>query len=168
LLTPRPKRHNYVMGRERGEQPTPDLFSTSSVRDASPPPNPRPTEPPADTSSQRHVLPKNLRHAVRQLSDGELDELFEVAFDETKRRGRLPWSIGAESTSSRRPSDLQAKRKAVRQRNADITEVPLARGQVNAVRAAFEAGITPSRIARQFGISQSNVQKALASDESKR
>jgi len=151
------------MGRDPAKQPTPDLFSTGSVRDASPPPKPRPTEPAADTSSQRHVLPKNLRHAVKQLSDGELDELFEVAFDETKRRGRLPWSIGAESTSSRRPSDLLTKRKAVRQRKVDITEVPLTRGQVNAVRAAFKAGITPSRIARQFGISQSNVRKALAS-----
>ena len=156
------------MGRDPAEQPTSDLFSTDSVRDASPPPNPRPTEPPADTSSQRHVLPKNLRHAVKQLSDGELDELFEAAFDETRRRGRLPWSIGAESTSSRRPSDLLTKRKAVRQRKVDITEVLLTRGQVNAVRAAFKAGITPSRIARQFGISQSNVRKALASDESKK
>ena len=156
------------MGRDPAKQPTPDLFSTGSVRDASPPPKPRPTEPAADTSSQRHVLPKNLRHAVKQLSDGELDELFEVAFDETKRRGRLPWSIGAESTSSRRPSDLLTKRKAVRQRKADITEVLLTRGQVNAVRAAFKAGITPSRIARQFGISQPNVRKALASDESKK
>jgi len=156
------------MGRDPAKQPTRDLFSTGSVRDASPPPKPRPTEPAADTSSQRHVLPKNLRHAVKQLSDGELDELFEVAFDETKRRGRLPWSIGAESTSSRRPSDLLTKRKAVRQRKADITEVLLTRGQVNAVRAAFKAGITPSRIARQFGISQSNVRKALASDESKK
>jgi len=156
------------MGRDPAEQPTPDLFSTGSVRNASPPPKPRPTEPAADTSSQRHVLPKNLRHAVKQLSDGELDELFEVAYDETRRRGRLPSSIGAESTSSRRPSDLLTKRRAVRQRKVDITEVLLTRGQVNAVRAAFKAGITPSRIARQFGISQSNVRKALASDESKK
>jgi transposase-like protein len=43
--------------------------------------------------------------------------------------------------------------------------VPLPRGQVNAVRAAFKAGITPARIARQFGLSQSNVRKALATDE---
>jgi DNA invertase Pin-like site-specific DNA recombinase len=40
----------------------------------------------------------------------------------------------------------------------------LTRGQVNAVRAAFKAGIKPSRIARQFGISQSDVKKVLASD----
>jgi predicted DNA binding protein len=49
----------------------------------------------------------------------------------------------------------------------DITKVSLTQGQVNAVRAAFKAGITPSRIARQFGISQSDVRKALASDSSK-
>jgi predicted DNA binding protein len=42
--------------------------------------------------------------------------------------------------------------------------VALTRGQVNAVRAAFKAGITPSRIARQFGISQSDVRKVLASE----
>jgi quercetin dioxygenase-like cupin family protein len=33
---------------------------------------------------------------------------------------------------------------------------PLTRGQVNAVRAAFKAGVTPSRIARQFGLSHSD------------
>jgi len=31
--------------------------------------------------------------------------------------------------------------------------------QVNAVRATFKAGITPSHIARQVGISQSDVRK---------
>jgi DNA invertase Pin-like site-specific DNA recombinase len=41
-------------------------------------------------------------------------------------------------------------------------------GKLNAVRAAFKAGVTPSRIARQFGISQSDVRKALASYEAKR
>jgi len=160
------------MGRNPAEQP-PDLFSTGSVRDASPPAKPRPPEPPADTSPQRHVLPKNLRHAIKHLSDGELDELFEVAFDETKRRGRLPWSIGQESTqASRRSSDLLPQRsfaadKAIRQRKADVTEKQLTRGQINAVRAAFKASVTPSRIARQFGITHSQVRKALSTNEPK-
>jgi DNA-binding transcriptional regulator LsrR (DeoR family) len=39
----------------------------------------------------------------------------------------------------------------------------LTRGQVNAVHAAFKAGIKPSVIARQFGISQSDVRKVLTS-----
>jgi hypothetical protein len=61
------------------------------------------------------------------------------------------------------PSPATEKR-----RHVNIAEIPLTRGQVNAVRAAFKAGVTPSRIARQFGISQSNVRKALASDEPNR
>jgi hypothetical protein len=44
----------------------------------------------------------------------------------------------------------------------------LTRGQINAIRAAFKAGIKPSMIARQFGISQSDVRKALATDASGR
>jgi hypothetical protein len=40
--------------------------------------------------------------------------------------------------------------------------------QVNAVRAAFKAGVPPSKIARHLRISQSNVRKALASDEPRR
>jgi predicted DNA-binding protein (UPF0251 family) len=161
------------MGRDRAEQGALDLFSTDMVRGASSSAI-KPTvaaQPVADTSTQRHVLPKNLRHALTQLSDEELDELCEVAVDEAKRRRRLRWSTGAESTrSSRRPSRSMANRaastdKTPRRRQVSIAEVLLTRGQVNAVRAAFRAGITPSRIARQFGISQANVRKALASDE---
>jgi predicted DNA-binding protein (UPF0251 family) len=160
------------MGREPAEQGAPDLFSTDMVRDASSFAT-KPTaaaSPVADTSTQRHVLPKNLRHAVAQLSNEELDELCEVAVDEAKRRRRLLWSIGAESTPlSRRLANRAASTdKTPRRRKARPAEVSLTLGQVNAVRAAFKAGITPSRIARQFGISQANVRKALASDESVR
>ena len=35
------------------------------------------------------------------------------------------------------------------------------RGQMNAVYAAFKAGIKPSQIARQFGIARSDVHKVL-------
>ena len=47
-------------------------------------------------------------------------------------------------------------------------EVLLTRGQLNAVRSAFKAGITLSRIARQFGIPLSDVRKAWRRDETKR
>jgi hypothetical protein len=121
------------------------------------------TEP----ASQRHVLPKNLRHAISQLGDRELDELFEAAFDEAKRRGRLPRSARTDVTpSALRSSELTTKRLAPtdKRRKAEIAEIPLTRGQMNAIRASFKAGITPSRIARQFGVSQSDVRKALATD----
>ena len=73
--------------------------------------------------------------------------------------------------SSRRPPDLLTKRSSAtdksKRRQMDVAEVTLTGGQVNAVRSAFKAGITPSRIARQFGLTQSSVRKALASDEPK-
>ncbi len=160
------------MGRDNTEQAPSDLFSTDVVRDASAPPTKPPaTQAAANTSPQRHILPRNLRHAVSQLSDGELDELFEAALDEAKRRGRLPRNVETDlAPASRSPSQSVTKRSPPidKRRKVEIAEVPLTRGQLNAVRAAFKAGITPSRIARQFGISQSNVRKALAWDESKR
>jgi hypothetical protein len=105
------------------------------------------------------------------LSDEELDQLFKATFDEAKRRGRLPPSVGADYTPSpRRPTDLTTKRvpRTHDRKKVDFSEITLTRGQVNAVRSAFKAGVTPSRIARQFGLSQSSVRKALASDELKR
>jgi hypothetical protein len=161
------------MGRDPAKQAAPDLVSAQPVRDATAPPT-KPISTTAtipDPASPRHVLPKNLPQAVKQLSDDELDRLLKVAFDEAKRRGRLTSSVSADFTpSSRLTTDLATKRapRTADQRKVDMGEIMLTRGQVNAVRSAFKAGVTPSRIARQFGISQANVRKALASDERKR
>jgi hypothetical protein len=159
------------MGRDPAEPAIPGLLSTDGVKAAVPSSATVDAAKEAtEAASQRHILPENLRHAISQLSDGELDELFEAAFDETKRRGRLPPSFKTEMPSSAlRPSELTTKRLAPtgKRRQVDIAEVPLTRGQVNATRASFKAGITPSRIARQFGVSQSDVRKALATDPSK-
>ena len=156
------------MGRDRGQQTSPDLFSTAAAGDASPPPSPPAPESTAEPAPQRHVLPKNLREAVKHLNDDELDLLHAATLEEMQRRGRLPPSVAADlEQSSRPPLDLPTKRFSKR-RPVDIVEASLTRGQVNAVRSAFKAGITPARIARQFGISQSNVRKALATDEPKR
>lgn len=147
------------MGRNHGEQATPDLFSTETVRDASPLPI-KPiaaAQPTADASSHRHVLPKNLRKAVKHLSDGELDLLHAATLEEMGRRVRFP------------PTDQTTKRSSGTDRSShgphvEVGTVSLTRGKINAVRAAFKAGIKPSVIARQFGISQSDVRKVLASD----
>ena len=156
------------MGRQPGEQISPDLFSGAEARDASPSPSPPAEAATAQPAPQRHVLPKDLRKAVKHLSDGELDLLHAATLEEMKRRGRLPPSVGADSEQSSRPPLKLPTKRFSKRRPVDTAEVSLTRGQVNAVRSAFKAGITPARIARQFGISQSNVRKALSTDESKR
>ena len=137
-----------TMGRDRGEQATPDLFSTQTVGDGtSSPIGPIPaTQPTADASSQRHVLPKNLRTAVKHLSDAELDLLHAATLEEMGRRGRLPSTDQTTNRSSRRDKSSSG-------RQVEPAQLSLTRGQINAVRAAFKAGIKPRLIARQFGIS---------------
>ena len=147
-----------AMRRHRSQPATPDLFSTEVVRGRSLPQVSAATTA-ADRISQRHVLPKDLSTAVKHLTDTELDLLIAASVEEAKRRGRLPSSAKPSPPAEpERPSSSKDKRRA------ELTTISLTRGQVNAVRASFNAGITPSRIARQFGISQSDVRKVLASD----
>jgi hypothetical protein len=92
-----------------------------------------------------------LANAVRHLNDQELDQLLSAVIAEQKRRGK------------KLPAEMS------RQQRVDVvTAVPLTQGKLNAIRAAFKAGVTASRIARQFGISLSDVREALASDVAKR
>jgi hypothetical protein len=160
------------MGRSPAEPGLPDFFSTDGVKAAVPSPPPvNTTKEATEAASQRHVLPKNLRHAISQLSDGELDELFAAAFDEAKRRGRLNPSVSADTTPpALRPSELTTKRlpPTAKRRQVDIAEVSLTGGQVKAIRAAFKAGITPSRFARQFALFyHSSAYRALTKNAAK-
>jgi predicted DNA binding protein len=134
-----------AMGRDRTQQTTSDLFSTASFRETS-----SPAKQVSSAPERRHVLPRDLPSAVKHLDDEELDRLLAAALAEARRRGRCSF-----------PTDKPSP-----QRQPDAVAVSLTRGQVNAVRAAFKAGITLSRIARQFGLSQSDVRKALATDAS--
>jgi hypothetical protein len=168
-------RHADAMGRNPAEQPTPDLFPTSTVRNTSAPTTLPAAEARTVTEPQRHVLPKNLPNAIKHLSDGELDFLHAATLEEMKRRGRMPLGVQTDLQSLRHRFDVRPKLMKIKtppankRQHVDIAEAPpLTQGKLNAVRAAFKAGVTPSRIAKQFGISQSDVRKALASDERKR
>jgi hypothetical protein len=130
-----------TMGRDRT---TSDQFSMASSGEPSPP-----TKKVLPAQERRHLLPKDLPNALQHLNDEELDRLLTAAVAEAKRRGRsLP----------------SAQLSGTRQRGEGTAS--LTRGQLNAVRAAFKAGVTPARIARQFGLSHSDVRKALASEAS--
>ena len=156
-------RHDHRMERDRTGPATPDLFSTNLVQDGSPPTRRvSAAEAAADAAAKRHVLPKDLPNAVKYLTDTELDLLITTSVQEAKRRGRLlPTWPTAKDASVQKQSPSRDKGQA------EVVKSSLTRGQVSAVRAATKAGIKPSQIARQFGISQSDVRKVLASDTAK-
>ena len=156
-------------------QPVPDLFSVAADHERHRGPAHLTSVQPsaavvstADKSAPRYVLPSNLSNALQQLDDLELDRLVAASRHELRRRGRSitstpetrPTTAPGEGAS--KPSiakDQLSKRQQLRQPNRKLTQ-----GQMNAVLASFKAGIAPSRIARQFGISQSDVRKVLASE----
>ena len=104
--------------------------------------------------SQRHFLPEDLAGALKRLDDVEIDALLAAVTTEAERRGRRPPSPAKEKPV--------ANAKPQRRQTAEYGGGSLTTGKLNAVRAAFKAGVKPSAIARQFGISQSDVRKALA------
>ena len=69
-------RHVDAMGREPAERTAPDLFPTAT---ASASPLPKAT---TESEPQRYVLPKNLRSAVKHLSDHELDLMHAATVEE--------------------------------------------------------------------------------------
>ena len=103
-------------------------------------------------TASRHVLPNDLPAAVKHLEDQELEQLLEAVVAERLRRGMK--SPVLEKTPS--------------QQTVNASAFSLNLGKLNAVRAAFKAGVTPSKIAKEFGISQADVRKVIASEGLKR
>jgi hypothetical protein len=136
---------NVFMGSGSSQETAPDLFSTpTNPGDASA----SPLSPPTTAETHRYLLPKDLPQALKALSDQELDQLSAAVSIEQQRRGK------------RLPSNENAPA-----RRLEEASTPLSTGKMNAIRAAFKAGLKPSQIARQFRISQADVRKALAGDK---
>jgi hypothetical protein len=93
--------------------------------------------------SSRHILPRDLDAAIKHLDDRELERLILAALQERDRR-KLP-----------------VPEKSERKSRTETATAALPQGKLNAIRAAFKAGMPPSRIAKQFGVSRSDVQTTL-------
>jgi hypothetical protein len=133
------------MGSSRNGPIAPDLFSTTHREQNLLTPDPT-TDP-----VPRHILPSDLPAAIKHLNDQELEQLLTAVTAEQQRRGKKP--PAAEKTLSKR---------------MEAPAVTLTIGKLNAVRAAFKAGVTPAKIAKQFGIPQADVRKVIASEGMKR
>ena len=96
----------------------------------------------------RHVLPSDLPTAIKHLDDQELNQLFAAVVAERSQSGM----------KSPVPDKILNKR-------VEATAVSLTPGKLSAVRAAFKAGVTPTKIAKEFGLSQADVRSVIASDK---
>jgi len=111
--------------------------------------SPKPDSNSATAAASRHVLPNDLPTAIKHLEDQELDQLFAAVVAERLQRGMK--SPVPDKTPNKRPVEAAA--------------VSLTPGKLSAVRAAFKAGVTPTKIAKEFGLSQADVRSVIASDK---
>ncbi|MGB5083782.1 MAG: hypothetical protein WBO09_04090 [Methylocystis silviterrae] len=94
------------------------------------------------------------------------DELNTLARTVNKELARRNMRIQPEPTSGQEKEPKQTlasvgkktDKRATRETNA----LPLTQSRINAIRAAFKAGVKPSTITRQFGVSRSAIQQALS------
>lgn len=101
------------------------------------------------------LLPKNLEATLRHLDADELVRLLTATIAEHERRG-----LSRFATEQPEPGREDVRKEEPATAPPGIEG--LTQAQVNLVRTAFKAGVKPSAIARQFGISPKSIQKALA------
>ena len=107
----------------------------------------------------RYVLPSDLSGSLRHLDDGQLDRLLQAVAEEARRRGR-PVDDEGISTPPPAPNKAKGSRPAAGAR-AKKRALPIAPGQAKVIRAAFEAGVKPATIARQFRVSRAQVEQIV-------
>ena len=107
---------------------------------------------PTQDKPPTYQLPRNLPSALGHLDDDQLVRLLDAVNVELERRGK----------------NASIQQKLERKRPAEEATPALAFGKLNAIRAAFKAGVKPSAIAKQFGVPQAEVQRALKNEGQKR
>jgi hypothetical protein len=127
-----------------------------SLFDRSPQDSRQPSRP-----KRRARLP-DLMQAVGQLGDEELTDLIRVAVGEARRRGVC---LGQQVDESRGTAPTAEKpmtrASTLPNRGTPATpEIPPAK--LNLIRAALQAGFSPARVAKEFGVSVATIRKLAA------
>lgn len=104
-----------------------------------------------EARSQKSFLPRDLTGSLSHLCEQDITRLAEAVNTEMQRRGLSVTVPGA--APSRRTRKLPP----------DLPN--LTRSQISLIRSSIKAGVKPSVLSRQFGLSQAQIRAAL--DESK-
>jgi hypothetical protein len=122
------------------------------------------------SSLEGHRAPRPRRRAqlhdlvqgVGQLENGELVDLIRVAIGEARRRGIGSVSATSDSSQGTAPVEKRTTPVAARmiRKAAPRPDIPPAKASM--VRAAVRAGFSPTRVAKDFGVSIAMVRKLAA------
>lgn len=104
----------------------------------------------ASIEQRRRLLPQNLEATLRHLTDEDLRRLLVAVEQEQDQRamsldGEQTQSVGAPELTVSGTSKVEG----------------LTQSQINLIRASIKAGVKPSVLSRQFGISQAQIKSVL-------
>jgi len=108
-----------------------------------------PARPIIVADEPRRLLPSNLGLSLQYASDDDLEKLRDAVLQEMKRRN-LPQKADPVAPDKRRIGKV------------DSTAHDLTRSQVSLVRSSIKAGVKPSVLSKQFGISLAAIRAVLA------
>ena len=110
-----------------------------------------PSTNPNGSSARPYLLPTDLPKALTWLTVDELDTLAKAVQIEKRKR-----------------ADSSPNYAELREAGKPGQPYPLGPrvGQINAIRAAIKAGVTPATIAKQFGITKATVAEIASSGQS--
>ena len=114
-------------------------------------------------TSRRLALPSDLPASLQYLDHAQLDTLLHAVEAEARRRGRpAEDEVGKTArTAKAAPSEAALRRKP----RANCRASKITPSQANIIRAAFEAGVKPSAIARQFRIARTEVARIVGASK---
>ena len=105
------------------------------------------------------TVPADLDRSLRLLDNDQLDRLASAVAEEARRRGHI--AAGEPAVSERKAKKPGSARQA-KARPARASSAPsITPGQERMILAAFEAGLKPAAIAREFRLTQATVQQVV-------
>ena len=109
-----------------------------------------------------YMLPADLPKALAWLSEEELEALGVAVGEERRRRLLASESLVAVSPRTREPDAPTSLRATEPRSQKTVVERPrMTIARVSAIRAGFKAGVKPSMLARQFGVTLAAIRHAL-------
>ena len=103
------------------------------------------------------MLPNDLETSLRSLDPTEFDRLLVSVIKEASRRKHDVATAPLQEAIPVAPTHAELRR------DKSAGAHGLTAGKANLVRAAFKAGVKPTTIARQFGVSQAVIWEVLRS-----
>ena len=105
------------------------------------------------------ALPANLDRSLRLLDDDQLDRLAKAVAEEARRRRHD--TAGEPSASGRKTDKPGSARPATARPARAGSATSVTPGQEKLILAAFEAGLKPAAIAREFRLARVTVQRVV-------